>query len=125
MARGEARALSSRLRTVLDATDAQAPAFAAARQSFAGHSALLDAADNGANFLKPHVTAGDIATDLKDATPGEAQVYRTSAANAILAKCNASMSVSRGGSSLASHFPHHGGFEEAQTRQVERFVSRE
>ncbi len=102
MARGEARALSTRLRSVLDATDSQAPAFAAARQSFAGHTALLDAAENGSNFLRPHVTAGDIEADLAAASPDVAQVYRTSAANSILAKIESARGSATGKADLLS-----------------------
>ena len=102
MARGEARALNARLRTVLDAADTQAPAFAAARASFAGHSALADAAATGADFLKPHVTAGDITADLAAASPGEAQVYRTSAANSILAKIESARGSATGKADLLS-----------------------
>jgi len=102
MARGEARALNARLRTVLDAADTQAPAFAAARSSFAGHSALVDAAENGTNFLNGHVTAGDIAADLAAASPGEAQVYRTSAANSILNKIESARGSSTGKADLLS-----------------------
>ena len=102
MARGEVQTLNARLRTVLDTADTQAPAFAAARASFAGHSSLADAAATGADFLKPHVTAGDITADLSAASPGEAQVYRTSAANSILAKIESARGSSTGKADLLS-----------------------
>jgi hypothetical protein len=102
MARGEARALNQRLRTVLTATDTQAPAFATARKSFAGHSALLDAAENGASFLHPQTTAADISADLAALSPSEAQVYRTTAANALLNKVESFRGSASGKADLLS-----------------------
>ncbi|MBA2684137.1 MAG: hypothetical protein H0U66_06580 [Gemmatimonadaceae bacterium] len=100
MARSEARLLTSKLNGLLEIADKQAPEYATARQSFAGHSALADAAEAGGNFMKGSVSAEDVAADLKSLSPSEAATYRQTAANSILAKIEAARGSATGKTDL-------------------------
>ena len=73
-------ALQNRLARV----DQVAPDYAAARDQFAGHSELMDAATAGRAALGPSVAAADVTHQLSGLSPSEAALYRSSAAEAFV-----------------------------------------
>jgi len=56
---------------------AHSPDYAAGNEAFAGHSALLDASEQGQDFLRAPIS--DVQTTVPSLTPGERQQYTTAA----------------------------------------------
>jgi hypothetical protein len=104
MGRAEARALQSRLSTMLSRVDELAPDYAAARGNFAGHSSLVDAAEAGQEFLSPKVGAADIAQHLDGLSASEKELYRRGAMDALLTRIEAARGSATGKADLVSKF---------------------
>lgn len=81
MGRTEARALRKRLDDVLAKVDEQVPDYAAARSQYAGDSRLLDAHEQGLNFIGEDDRA--VARMVNGFTPGERDAYSKAALDAV------------------------------------------
>jgi hypothetical protein len=81
MGKVEARALRERLSGMLGKVDAAVPDYAQARQSFAGHSQMMDALENGRTFLKDDARVTTKSLDRM--SDGEKDMYRVGAIDAI------------------------------------------
>ena len=96
-----ATANKTALQNMLARADQVSPDFAAARQQFAGHSDLLDAATAGRAAMGPSVAAADVTHQLSGLSPGEAALYRSSAADALLSKVEAARGSATGRGDIA------------------------
>jgi hypothetical protein len=70
-------------RDMLAALDKANPAYAGARKVFAGHSDLLDALSTGRDIWHPSMTPEAVAAQMKALSPGEQEMFRLGAANAL------------------------------------------
>lgn len=104
MGRAEARALQSRLTTMLSRVDELAPEYKAARANFAGHSHLIDAAEAGQEFMSPSLGAADVAQHLETLSPSEQALYRRGAMDALLTRIESARGSATGKADLVSKF---------------------
>lgn len=69
-----------------EAIDSAVPVYAQARQAFAGHSELLGALEDGAGIFAPSVSREAVKRDFAKLSPGEQEMFRLGAANALREK---------------------------------------
>lgn len=84
--RNEARRLLDIKRQLLEEVDAQVPAYAQARQLFAGEAALKDSANLGRSLLTRRVDLDDMEFALQAMTEGERHAFRLGAVRGMVDK---------------------------------------
>lgn len=71
----KAATLTSLANSLRETLDSSVPEYAAARQAYAGPSAILDALDEGKQAFANTVTPGELSAKLADMTAGEREAY--------------------------------------------------
>lgn len=82
----DVRILTGLKHELTDAIDKAVPAYRAARQVFAGHSEMVDALAAGKDAFNPTSTVESIKAQVAGMSPGEAEMFRLGAANALREK---------------------------------------
>jgi hypothetical protein len=82
-AKDDARIYTALKRELTDAVDAAVPVYAAARKVFAGHSEFADALEAGRSAFRPSTSVEELAADFHALTPGEQELFRLGAVNAL------------------------------------------
>lgn len=81
----QARALTQRLNDMLSQVDQEAPDYASARSQYASHSALLDAASQGADdFTSLKTSARDVQQTLSGLSQDEQALYKRGALDQLM-----------------------------------------